>query len=101
MPPLAKDEQDRAIGCFLGLAVGDALGTAIEFEPRDATPPVTDMIGGGPFNLPAGYWTDDTSMAICLAESLLACGRLGGQWLDHASRAGRDLPLLRCRGGDS
>jgi ADP-ribosyl-[dinitrogen reductase] hydrolase len=62
---------DRAVGAFLGLAIGDAVGTTVEFLPRDAFTPMTDMVGGGPFRLEAGKWTDDTSMALCLAESLL------------------------------
>ncbi|HEX5328053.1 MAG TPA: ADP-ribosylglycohydrolase family protein [Acetobacteraceae bacterium] len=66
--------RDRAIGCFLGLAVGDAIGGAVEFKPRDSFPPVTDMAGGGPFSLAPGEWTDDTTMALCLAQSLLECG---------------------------
>jgi ADP-ribosyl-[dinitrogen reductase] hydrolase len=56
----------------LGLAVGDAVGTTVEFRPRGSFEPLTDMIGGGPFGLKPGQWTDDTSMALCLAESLLA-----------------------------
>ena len=68
--------RDRAIGALLGLAVGDALGTTLEFTRRDAHEPVTDMIGGGPFGLAPGQWTDDTSMALCLADSLLANGGL-------------------------
>ncbi|WP_456686979.1 ADP-ribosylglycohydrolase family protein [Bradyrhizobium sp. P5_C11_2] len=68
--------RDRAVGAFIGLAVGDALGTTLEFETRDANPPVTDMVGGGPFNLKVGQWTDDTSMALCLADSILACDSL-------------------------
>ena len=72
---MAHDEtaarRDRALGAFMGLAVGDALGTTIEFSRRDSTPPVTDMIGGGPFGLKPGEWTDDTSMALCLADSLV------------------------------
>jgi ADP-ribosyl-[dinitrogen reductase] hydrolase len=63
--------RDRYAGCLLGLACGDAVGTSVEFKPRDSFAPLTDMIGGGPFALPAGCWTDDTSMALCLAESLL------------------------------
>jgi ADP-ribosyl-[dinitrogen reductase] hydrolase len=63
--------RDRALGALLGLAIGDAIGTTLEFAARD-TAEVTDMVGGGPFQLPAGYWTDDTSMALCLAQSLLA-----------------------------
>ncbi|GLS22818.1 ADP-ribosylglycohydrolase [Labrys miyagiensis] len=61
---------DRAQGALLGLAIGDALGTTLEFSARDSHSPVTDLVGGGPFALPAGAWTDDTSMALCLAESL-------------------------------
>jgi ADP-ribosyl-[dinitrogen reductase] hydrolase len=63
----------RFEGCLLGLACGDAVGTTVEFYPRDRFEPLTDMVGGGKFRLEAGKWTDDTSMAICLAESLLAC----------------------------
>ncbi|WP_119419759.1 ADP-ribosylglycohydrolase family protein [Desertibaculum subflavum] len=63
---------DRAVGALVGLAVGDALGTTLEFTRRDSYPPLDDMIGGGPFGLLPGEWTDDTSMALCLAESLLA-----------------------------
>ena len=58
----------------MGLAVGDALGTTIEFSRPGHFEPVTDMIGGGPFGLAAGEWTDDTSMALCLAESLIERG---------------------------
>lgn len=63
--------KDRLLGSFLGLAIGDAVGTTVEFRARDTFDPVTDMVGKGPFNLPAGYFTDDTSMALCLAESLI------------------------------
>lgn len=63
---------DRALGCLLGLAVGDAVGTTLEFSARDSRPPLTDMVGGGPFGLRPGEWTDDTSMALCLADSLAA-----------------------------
>src|SRR5262249_10840243 len=65
---------DRYRGAMLGLAVGDALGTTLEFSPPGSSAPIGDMGGGGPFRLPAGAWTDDTSMALCLAESLVACG---------------------------
>ncbi len=61
---------DRYRGCLLGLAAGDALGTTLEFtSPGEHT--LADMVGGGPFNLKPGEWTDDTSMALCLAESLV------------------------------
>ncbi|QOV70669.1 ADP-ribosylarginine hydrolase Tri1 [Citrobacter sp. BDA59-3] len=62
--------RDRAIGALVGLAVGDAVGTTLEFMPRDHRT-VTDMVGGGPFRLKPGEWTDDTSMALCLAETVL------------------------------
>ncbi len=70
----ARDKMDRYHGCLLGLAVGDAVGTTVEFHPRGAFSPVTDMVGGGPFDLQPGQWTDDTSMALCLAASLLHVG---------------------------
>jgi len=63
--------QDRFLGCLLGLAAGDAVGTAVEFMPRGSFVPVTDMLGGGPFHLKPGQWTDDTSMALCLTESFI------------------------------
>jgi ADP-ribosyl-[dinitrogen reductase] hydrolase len=65
------DKTDRFRGSLLGLACGDAVGTTVEFMQRGTFPVVTDMMGGGPFNLKAGEWTDDTSMALCLAESLV------------------------------
>ena len=58
----------------MGLAAGDAVGTTVEFKRRGSFRPVTDMVGGGPFHLEAGQWTDDTSMALCLATSLVECG---------------------------
>lgn len=63
---------DRSRGALLGLAVGDAVGTTLEFKPRGTFAPLTDMVGGGPFHLRAGQWTDDTSMALCLAESIVS-----------------------------
>lgn len=66
--------RSRYLGAMLGLACGDAVGTTVEFSPRGSFPPVTDMVGGGPFGLKPGQWTDDTSMALCLAESLLTKG---------------------------
>ncbi|VEF12034.1 ADP-ribosylation/crystallin J1 [Pseudomonas fluorescens] len=68
MPPSLCE---RYRGALLGLACGDAVGTTVEFKPRGSFQPLTDMVGGGPFHLKPGQWTDDTSMALCLAESLL------------------------------
>ena len=50
-------------GRLLGLAVGDALGTTVEFAKPGTFDPVTDSVGGGPFRLAPGEWTDDTSVA--------------------------------------
>lgn len=61
----------RYRGALLGLAVADAVGTTLEFQSPGSFTPITDMVGGGPFHLQPGQWTDDTSMALCLAESLV------------------------------
>ncbi len=84
--PLAADaaSTDHIEGCLLGLAVGDALGTTLEFtRPEDLPPwptlldgPHTEVVGGGPFRLVAGQVTDDTQMATVLAASLLEHGGL-------------------------
>ena len=65
-----NQQRDRAIGALVGLAIGDAIGTTLEFRTRDTYEHVTDMIGGGPFQLKPGQWTDDTAMALALADSL-------------------------------
>lgn len=72
----APTPENRAHGCFLGLAIGDALGAPVEFSPPGTFKPVTGYQAGGPFNLEAGQYTDDSSMALCLADSLIACGEL-------------------------
>jgi len=64
-------EIERYRGSLLGLAVGDALGTTLEFQAPGTFEPISDMAGGGPFRLKPGQWTDDTSMALCLGESLV------------------------------
>jgi ADP-ribosyl-[dinitrogen reductase] hydrolase len=78
------DRIDRYRGCLLGLAAGDALGTTLEFAPPGSFEPIDDIVGGGPFHLRPGEWTDDTSMALCLAESLVECG--GFDPVDHLTR---------------
>ena len=65
------DQLERYRGCLLGLAAGDALGTTLEFRPPGSFVPIEDITGGGPFRLAPGQWTDDMSMALCLAESLI------------------------------
>jgi len=63
--PVMPTLLDRYRGALLGLAVGDAVGTTLEFKPPGSFTPVNDMVGGGPFGLAPGQWTDDTSMALC------------------------------------
>ena len=88
VPPGDADPatRDRARGALLGLAVGDALGTTLEFSRRDQHPHHAEMTGGGPFGLAPGQWTDDTSMALALADSLVAQSLVAGGGL-----APRDL----------
>lgn len=63
---------DRFMGCLVGLATGDAVGAPVEFFPRGRFPPVVDMISGGKLRIQKGEYTDDTAMALCLADSLLS-----------------------------
>lgn len=68
------NRKDKSKGMLMGLAIGDALGMSVEFKTRGHFEEVVGYREGGPFNLPAGYWTDDTSMAICLADSIIEKG---------------------------
>lgn len=70
---MTLQHRDRYRGALLGLAAGGAVGSTLEFRPPGSFAPITDMVGGGPFRLKPGQWTDDTSMALCLAESLIEC----------------------------
>ncbi|WP_150265156.1 ADP-ribosylglycohydrolase family protein [Paenibacillus tepidiphilus] len=83
-------DKERYAGCLLGLAAGDALGTTAEFKAPGTFAPLEDMTGGGVFGLQAGQWTDDTSMALCLAESLLE-----RQGFDPADQMARYLRWFR------
>ena len=65
---------DRCRGTLVGLAVGDALGAAVEFKYPGSFPLVTGYRSGGPHGLDAGEWTDDTSMALALADSIATAG---------------------------
>ena len=84
---MSTDLYNRAKGMLVGLAVGDAVGTTVEFKERGSFPPVTEMTGGGPFGLKKGQWTDDTSMALCLAASLIELKRFDPA--DQMARYGR------------
>ena len=65
---MSTSRNDRIAGVLVGLGAGDALGAAYEFGPAFDGP--VEMKGGGPFNWEVGEWTDDTQMAICIAENL-------------------------------
>src|SRR6185437_11593852 len=69
----ARGVRSRFLGALLGLAAGDALAAATQYRRPGTFTPVGDLLGGGPFDLPRGGWSDDTAMALCLADSLLAC----------------------------
>ncbi len=66
-------QEEKVVSSLVGLAIGDALGASVEFRPRQylLEHPVNDMQSGGTWGLNAGQWTDDTSMALCLASSLI------------------------------
>lgn len=69
----ARGLRERFLGALLGLAVGDAVAAATQYRRPGRFVPVGDLLGGGPFDLPRGGWSDDTAMALCLAESLIEC----------------------------
>jgi len=62
--------ENKIYGSILGLAIGDAFGAPVEFKARGSYPKVTEYQAGGEFNLPKGYWTDDTSLALCILDSI-------------------------------
>lgn len=94
----AEAIRDRALGALLGLAVGDAVGTTLEFKQRDSYPLLTDIVGGGPFGLKPGEWTDDTSMALALADSLAATGDFDPADLMRRFVQWRDEGAYSCTG---
>jgi len=68
---MQKDIKNRYIGSMLGLAIGDALGAPIEFTKKDSFEPIKYYRRGGKFNVAIGEYTDDTAMALCLAQSII------------------------------
>ncbi|MEQ7874331.1 ADP-ribosylglycohydrolase family protein [Sphingomonas sp. ASV193] len=61
---------DRARGMLLGLAVGEAVGVTRSGQARGTFAAITDLVGGGPFNLRPGQWAGDTAMALALGDGL-------------------------------
>lgn len=70
----SDETRGRRRGAIIGLAVGDALGAAVEFEPPGTFIPVTGFRGGGVHGVEPGEWTDDTCMALALADSIADVG---------------------------
>ena len=68
--------KSRVAGAFIGLAVGDAMGAPFERKEIGSFTYTKEMIGGGPYELPVGAWTDETATALCLAQSLLVTHEL-------------------------
>ena len=99
--PPARDRnaaRDRAIGALLGLAVGDAVGAALEFSPKPRDAVLDDMTQGGPHHLARGEWTDDTAMALALADSLAAAPGLDPANLMRRILDWRDTGAYSCTG---
>lgn len=67
--------KDKALGALWGLVVGDCLGSPIQFTEKDGHPWITEMVPCRIFGTPPGFWTDDSSMAFCVAESVATLGR--------------------------
>ncbi len=72
---MLRVEKDKALGTLWGLVVGDCLGSPIQFTEKDGHPWITEMVECRIFGTPPGHWTDDSSMAFCVAESLARLGR--------------------------
>ena len=67
-------DRNKEKGMLWGLIVGDALGSPIQFSGKDSHPWITEMVKCPVFNLPAGYWTDDGAMALCVMDSFVRKG---------------------------
>ena len=74
----AIQAKNKMYGAFFGIAVGDALGVPFEFRSKEdmLKKPATEMIGFGSHNQPMGTWSDDTSLTLCLADSLLTLAKI-------------------------
>ncbi|MDO5554228.1 MAG: ADP-ribosylglycohydrolase family protein [Planctomycetia bacterium] len=75
VPDKKKEIRDRMKGLFWGLVVGDCLGSPIQFTTKDGHATITDMVPCKTFHTPAGHWTDDSSLAFCIADSYVRLER--------------------------
>jgi ADP-ribosylglycohydrolase/protein-tyrosine phosphatase len=108
---LTTAQLDRACGVLLGTAAGDALGAAYEFGPPRGPELEVAMVGGGSFGWEPGEWTDDTSMALAIAEvaatgadlrreeALDAIARRWHDWSQHAKDVGVQTRSVLSRAG--
>ena len=74
---------ERMKGMFWGLVVGDCLGSPIQFTQKDNHSYITEMVACHTFRTPPGYWTDDSSMAFCVAESVVRLHRYSLEDISH------------------
>ena len=94
----STEARDRAKGALWGLVVGDCLGSPIQFSGKDDHPWITEMVECPVFKLPPGYWTDDSSMAMCIMDSYIRkggydlkdIGRTFVRWLDDGYLSSMD-----------
>jgi len=88
---LADRLRDRYRGLLLGLALGDALAAPVQHRRPGTFTPVGDLLGGGPYDLPRGAWSDDTAVPLALAESLLERGQFDARdFVERLRRWQRD-----------
>jgi ADP-ribosyl-[dinitrogen reductase] hydrolase len=69
--PMSNDFRDKCKGAIIGTTIGDALFAPIEFSGKTNHRWIDKMEGGGSWGLPAGYYTDDTSMMLCIMQGYL------------------------------
>jgi ADP-ribosyl-[dinitrogen reductase] hydrolase len=74
---------DQALGMFVGLFIGDAMGAPLEFTEPNMGEPVRSMIGGGVHDVTPGEWTDDGAMAMCIAKAYLRSGKFDAALIQH------------------
>lgn len=98
----AEQLRDRFRGLLLGLALGDALGSTLQHRRPGTFNRVADLLGGGPFDIPRGAWTDDAATALHCAESFIAMGRfsvedIGARWT-RWRQSGEGAATAQCLG---
>jgi len=88
----------RELGARSIVLIEVAASREVEFQPYGTFERLSDMVGGGPFRLQPGHWTDDTSMALCMCESLLVNGSFNGRDIMFKFLAWFDDGHMSCTG---